>query len=368
MKVLYIGYYKENSEWGKMATNFILSMHAAGIDVVPRAINLGVSRKVGGLIAELEKGSVEDCDVCIQHVFPDHFVGSERFKKNIAIFTNDFVEIKHSTAVEKLNQATEVWVTNDDSLNILQPELSVPVKKVYPAFRAEAYQQKYQEVSLGEGVDGTFSFYSVVNSISDRDNILSTFHSTFGSAEQVSLILFSTNPDPSFANQLNKYSADIKTRLRLKQNAAMFKPDAILHMPEASETDIYALHQYADCYVSSSQGDAWPVTAFDAAAFGNTPIMANFGGASEFCDPEYLVPSVFSVSLGSGPVREERNGYDYIITPCQKAIKEKMRLVYDKYQQNPIKASNEKRVAGMAIAKKFSLEESGNRIKELINA
>jgi len=34
MKVLYIGYYKENSEWGKMATNFILSMQAAGIEAV----------------------------------------------------------------------------------------------------------------------------------------------------------------------------------------------------------------------------------------------------------------------------------------------------------------------------------------------
>ena len=91
----------------------------------------------------------------------------------------------------------------------------------------------------------------------------------------------------------------------------MFKADAILHMPESSEKDVYALHIYGHCYVSSSQGDAWPVTAFDAACFGNTPIMANAGGASEFCDPKFLVPSVTSVNLAAGKPREVRNGRDY---------------------------------------------------------
>jgi len=367
MKVLYIGYYKENSEWGKMATNFILSMNAAGIEVVPRAIEMSEGRQVGGLIAELEKGSVEDCDICIQHVFPKHFVGSDKFKKNIALFTNDFVEINHTTMIEYLSQATEVWVTSHDAKSELEKHLCIPVSVVYPGFRSENYRKPYQNVNLPE-LEGTFKFYTVVNGLSSRDSIISCFHSTFDVTENASLILFSTNPDPSFAQSLNEYSASVKQGLRLKPSLELYRPDAVIHMREASETDIYALHQYADCYVSSSHGDSWPVTAFDAMAFGNTPIVANVGGAKEFNkNVGYLVNSVFSVSLTQGQVSEERNGKDYIITPCHKSIKEAMRDTYDKWEANPIKYSNEKKVAGLQKAEKFSLEKSGARIKEALN-
>ena len=40
MKVLYIGYYKEDSDWGKITSNNILALDAAGIDVVCRNFRL----------------------------------------------------------------------------------------------------------------------------------------------------------------------------------------------------------------------------------------------------------------------------------------------------------------------------------------
>ena len=367
MKVLYIGYYKENSEWGKMATNFILSMHAAGIEVVPRAIELSPAREVGGIVAQLEKGDVESCDICIQHVFPEHFVGSEKFKKNIAIFTNDFIEIRHTSAIEKLNQATEIWVTNEGSRDVLSECVSVPVKIVHPGCKEEVYKQAYQKVELGEEVDDTFRFYTVTNSIPERDNVIATFHGEFDSAEPVSLIVFSTSQDREFAKKINAWSTESKSKLRIKQDPQMFKADAILHMPESSEKDVYALHRYGHCYVSSSQGDAWPVTAFDAACFGNTPIMANAGGASEFCDPKFLVPSVTSVNLAAGKPSEVRNGRDYTVTPCHKSIRAAMRLAYEEYKQNPIQSQKTKSIEGLQTAERFSLKESGNKIKELLN-
>ena len=39
MKVLYIGHYKDGTGWGDAATNNILALHKAGVDVVPRAIS-----------------------------------------------------------------------------------------------------------------------------------------------------------------------------------------------------------------------------------------------------------------------------------------------------------------------------------------
>ena len=40
MKVLYIGHYREGTGWGRAAIDYILSMDAAGIEVVPRAVKL----------------------------------------------------------------------------------------------------------------------------------------------------------------------------------------------------------------------------------------------------------------------------------------------------------------------------------------
>ena len=40
MKVLYIGCYRDGTGWGQAAIDYILSLDAAGIDVVPRPIKL----------------------------------------------------------------------------------------------------------------------------------------------------------------------------------------------------------------------------------------------------------------------------------------------------------------------------------------
>ena len=100
MKVLYIGYYKENSDWGKITTNNILALDAAGVDVVCRPVKLSQPRQISGRLKELEEKSVEGCDVCIQHVFPEHMVGAGVFKKNIGVIGGFFVELSHSSHPE----------------------------------------------------------------------------------------------------------------------------------------------------------------------------------------------------------------------------------------------------------------------------
>ena len=55
MKVLYIGYYKEDSEWGNITSNNILALDAAGIDVVCRNFKLTKDRDITGRLKELEQ-------------------------------------------------------------------------------------------------------------------------------------------------------------------------------------------------------------------------------------------------------------------------------------------------------------------------
>ena len=71
MKVLYIGCYRDGTGWGQAATDYILAMDTAGIDVVPRPIKLNSNQiKVPDRIIELEKKDSSGCNICIQHILP----------------------------------------------------------------------------------------------------------------------------------------------------------------------------------------------------------------------------------------------------------------------------------------------------------
>ena len=69
MKVLYIGHYKENGGWAQAATDQILALDRAGVDVVCRNVTLTQNKQnVHPKLIELENKSSQGCDVCIQHI------------------------------------------------------------------------------------------------------------------------------------------------------------------------------------------------------------------------------------------------------------------------------------------------------------
>ena len=81
MKVLYLGNWRDGTGWGNAAQGYILSLDAAGIDVVPRHIKLNDREiEVPERILELERRSHKNCDVVIQHVLPHYldYNGSEK--------------------------------------------------------------------------------------------------------------------------------------------------------------------------------------------------------------------------------------------------------------------------------------------------
>ena len=98
MKILYVGYYCEQSEWGALARCNIIALERAGLDVVIRPIRFGDSSSTPcpDTLKHLENKDESDCTVLIQHVFPEHLIGTNKFKKNIAILSNIVWDITHS--------------------------------------------------------------------------------------------------------------------------------------------------------------------------------------------------------------------------------------------------------------------------------
>ena len=141
---------------------------------------------------------------------------------------------------------------------------------------------------------------------------------------------------------------------------------------EASEENVYSIHQYCDCFLCPSHGEAWSIPSFEAMVFGNTPICSNFGGPKEFITDDEntgkLIEGVYSVCKCSDAAFPDIfTGRELWFQPCEKQIKNQMRKYYESYKEDPIKHKREAKIAGLESAKRFSYENIGNKMKELLS-
>ena len=373
MKVLFIGHYKEGSGWANAATNYILAMDAAGIDVVCRSVRLTYDTDpVPDRILELEKKSSSGCDICIQNLLPHHLVGSKQFKKNIAIFFSESFGIKVTPWFTQLQQMDEVWVPNSDLKTSLiedgLEETGTSVKVVPCPSSLKKYKAKYRDMTI-KGIDDKFTFY-YIGDFNERKNIISmvkAFHSEFDRSEPVSLLLkvrkFGVEPS-ELSTHVHTLCGTIKGRMRLYQDINDYHKEIVI--PEHLDAnEINALHKYGDCFITVSHGEAWSIPAFDAMCFGNTPICSNVGGPKDFIDQSNS--STGSLIDGVGAICDQTDsafpelfsGRESWFTPNELQVKEKMRYYYENRESID-------RGEGLRRGEKFSYEKVGDQIKEYL--
>ena len=376
MKVLYIGYYKEDSEWGRITSNNILALDAAGIDVVCRNFKLTTEKNITGRLKDLEKKDTQNCDICIQHLLPHHLIGTNKFKKNIAFLETESMGIKHLPWFENLQQMDEVWVPNSQLKTSLDNDkLKVPVSVVPHAFDIDKYTKKYPDLTVPEA-EGKFKFY-FVGDWSQRQNIetvVSCFHSEFDKSENATLILnvrqFGVGPE-ELKSKVDALIGSIKNSLRMYNDPIDYIKDITI-TAKVSEDNTYSLHQYCDCLLSTSHGESWPMSAFDAMAFGNKPICSDFGGAREFITEDEntgkKIEGTYSTCRCSdSPFKDVFTGRENWFVPCEREIKLQMRKYYEQHQKDVTQTKREAKIAGLQRAQDFSHEIIGNKMKELLN-
>ena len=222
MRILYLGHYKEFGGWSQAATDNILALDSVGVDVVCRNVTLTQDKQdVHPRILELEKKDSKGCDICIQHVLPHHYVGSDEFKKTIAFMETETLNIKHLNWFYQMDLMDEVWVANETSKQCLEShKITPPVKVVHHTCDVSKYNKRYSEISIPQ-MENTFKFY-YVGDFNDRKNlesIVTCFHSEFEEHENVSLALkfnkFGLNPQELNAKVVD-YLTEIKKKLRIR--------------------------------------------------------------------------------------------------------------------------------------------------------
>ena len=375
MKILYIAHYKESSGWSVAAKEHILALDNAGIDVVCRNVTLTQDNpNIHPRLLELEKKDSSGCDVCIQHVLPHHLVGSKAFRKNIAYFVSESTSLKYIGWLQQLKQMDELWVPNWDLAKSLQTDgITAPIHVVGHPCNISRYKTKYQEINLPIA-DGVFKFY-YIGDINDRKNlesIITCFHSEFDRSEPVSLILkvkkFGHNPEQC-QSVIDGIIQKVQKDLRMYNDPSQYHRNVVI-TEDIEDKDICALHQYGDCFLSPTHGEAWSLPSFDAMGFGSSPICSDYGGPKEFIGEGCgtLVGGSYSVCKCSDAAFPDLfTGREYWFQPCEMQIRQAMRNKYEDHKKDPIGTKREWKLTGLEQAKLFSYEKIGQQMKGLLS-
>jgi len=370
MKVLYIGHFREAGGWSNVAIDFALALDSVGVDVVCKDIKLtDKSSEVPNRIKELEQKTLSNIDYCIQNVLPHHLIATDKFKKNIAYFFSESTPIT-SSWISNLNLMDEVWVPNSTNCDALQEsKIETDVKIVPVPCDISKFDKNYDALNMPE-VNDQFKFYTIcdLNSRKNIESIIKCFHSEFCNGEQVALVLKINRyglSSQQVGEEFQRISSAIKERLRIGQVQDFAKE--VIIPTYLSNDQMNQLHKTCDCYISLSHGEAWSIPAFDAMAYGNTPICGNEGGPRAFIDSGdkdtgYLIDGVYDVCFHMDPA------FDFLFTGREEwfhASESQAKKAMRYYYENRGKITNEQ---GLKQANNFSYEKIGNQMKEKLEA
>jgi glycosyltransferase involved in cell wall biosynthesis len=287
MKVLFIGVYRDGTGWAHAAIDYILALDHAGVDVVPRPIRFNALKfPVPERILELEQKSSFGCDIVIQHILPHFMEYNGNFKKNIAMFELESTSFAHTTWPEHINMMNIAWLTSTYAKDICEySNVSIPTEVVLHTTDVSKYQKQYAPLDI-PAVDGEFIFYTIadVNNRKNLSALIRAFHTEFDPSEPVSLLIKATRYGQHPAKvltELQNHCNQVKAGLKLHSKMEYYKPEILVPNVTDDET-VYRLHNTCDCFVMPSCGEAWCIPAFDAMAFGKTPIVTNWSGFLDY--------------------------------------------------------------------------------------
>ncbi len=262
MKVLYIGHYRENSGWAKVAEENILALDAIGVKVVPRCVELGsASKSIHPRITELEKKPAEGCDYCIQHILPHHLDYSGKFKKNVAFVEYECGNMWGSKWPNYLSMMDEVWTPGNWSPTLLR---NVPLRTIHHCVDSTKYKRKLPKPNL----PNSFKFYFVGEFIPRKNYgaLLRCFHAAFTPSDNVDLVIKTSKHGMNAAechSHFMGFANEVKRRMKLYPRIEDYKEEIVI-TERLTEEEILGLHAACDVFVCTSFGEACCLPLMDA--------------------------------------------------------------------------------------------------------
>ena len=372
MKVLYIGVYRDGTGWGQAAIDYILSLDAAGVEVVPRALKLNGRQHVPPeRVLELESKSSRGCDVVVQHVLPHQMDYNGRMF-NVGLFASETSDFRASVWPDRLNCMDKVVVINRQQAEAARRSgVTVPIYVVPHATDISRFQRSYEPLeSLRPYKErGDFLFYFIGEMVRRKNlaALLKAFHLEFDPSEPVQLVIKTDRPglppDES-RRHVEAFCNEIKRGLKLHGGKVEHYKEEVVITDRLTDQGMMRLHATCDCFVLPSYGEAWAIPAFDAMAMGKTPIVTACTG---FLD--YLSDSEgWLVRCHEEPVFGVNDTFEDLFVGSESwsavDISHMRRCMRDAYEKESLR--KEKATNGIAKAYDFSYGVIGPVLKKAL--
>lgn len=278
MKILYISHQKEDSGYGRSCRDYLKALKTTGAEISSVPVLLG---KAKNFYEETEQVSMLGCDYVIQHVLPHHMSYNGNFKKNIGICLNETKDTELTYWQAHLDMMDEVWYPYSTYFG---NNYTIP----HPV-DIDVYARNYPGMNIKEA-DGTYKFYWI-GEASKRKNLsalLMAYFTAFSPSDPVSLII--KVHKGGYSNEQTKREIEDlveKTAAGLRLYPVEEYPRVFVIADYWTDDQIYAFHNMADCYVSSSYGEALCYPMIDAMGF-NKPVICSNNHASFYHNYGYM--------------------------------------------------------------------------------
>lgn len=376
MKVLYIGVYRDGTGWAQAAIDYILSLDAAGVDVVPRAIKLNAHQPtLPPRILELEAKSSAGCDICIQHLLPHQMQYNGRFRANLGLFVWETSHFKNSAWADRLNCLDGVIVPDEGTYAAsLQSGLSenTNLHRIPHTTDITRFQRSYEPLDALKPFQeqGAFLFYFIGEMVRRKNlaALLKAFHTEFDPSENVELVIKGSLPgrsQPETLGHIQHVCSEIKRGLKLHGGREQYYKQEIIIPDRLSDLGMLRLHASCDCFVMPSYGEAWCIPAFDAMAMGKTPIVTGHGGFREYLSDA----SGWLLNSHEEPVFGVNDSFDdlYVGNESWRAVDigHLRRCMREVYEQHELRT--QKSLAGMERAYDFTHGAVGLQFQKVLD-
>jgi hypothetical protein len=208
----------------------------------------------------------------------------------------------------------------------------------------------------------TFVFYSIFQWHTRKGwrELLTSYWNEFKKDDDVVLVLkVNSIHGIKNDNQIKKDIIELKNSLNLTYYPKIYLIDSILE-----QNNLYALHEYGDCYVAPHHGEGWGMPIHDAIFAHKNIITTRYGGITEMLDIsnsniiEHVMGPVKDMSWN--PAYETGQNWAY---PNIDHLKHLMRDVYENHDNEVHKM---KRSLVGNIAKKTSIDAISSIIKKTL--
>lgn len=370
MKVSYVAPINDGTGYANAAIRTILSLDAAGVDVVPLELRMANQNvPAPKRVQELSKKNGQESTHIIQNLLP-YLLSYQDGYQNIGYFFYETDNFRPTGWHINGNLMDKIFVScHANKLALMEADIDPDKIFTIPIGNDPSiYDREYKKIDFKQ-YKNAYKIYSIAD-FSYRKNILGiveSYFKAFSRADNVVLILKCYVDGQTTDNSFKIISEEIlKIKQQLRKYSVDNYPKIILISQYLSDEEIMGLHQSCDLYVNAERGAAWCLPAFDAVGFNNAVIACGWGGPSEFIENgqngfllDYKMTPV--KNMGQCNFGNLYTCHENWSEPDLEQLSDIMRYCYEK-NWKPIPK------ARLDMLERFNLANSGNIIKSALEA